>query len=80
MKRTFLPVALGHEEVLGVGRHVKAKREREVCVDLLLHHRHHVERVAHGVEAQDPWQLLKTSPVDRDVKINNQIKSILKPL
>lgn len=29
-------------------------------VDLLLHHGHHVEGVPHGVEAQDPRQLLET--------------------
>ena len=31
-------------------------------VDLLLHHRHHVEGVAHGVEAQDAGKLLETGP------------------
>lgn len=33
-------------------------------VDLLLHHGHHVKRVSHGVEAQDPRQFLKTCPKD----------------
>lgn len=31
-------------------------------VYFFLHHGHHVERVAHGVEAQDPRELLKTCP------------------
>lgn len=33
-------------------------------VDLLLHHRHHVEGVSHGVEAQDARQLLEASSVE----------------
>ena len=31
-------------------------------VDFFLHHRQHVERVAHRVEAQNHWQLLETCP------------------
>lgn len=61
-RTTFLPVALGHEEVLGVRRHVEPQRERKVRVYFFLHHGHHVERVAHGVKAQDPRELLKTCP------------------
>lgn len=68
MRHTLLPVSLGHEEVLGVGRHVEAEREGEVRVHFLLHHRHHVERVAHGVEAQDPRQLLETRSVEGNKK------------
>lgn len=33
-----------------------------MCVDFLFHHGDHVERVAHGVEAQDPGKLFKTRP------------------
>lgn len=57
---TVFALSFAHEEVLGVGRHVEAQREGEVGVDLLLHHGHHVEGVPHGVEAQDPRQLLET--------------------
>ena len=60
--RTLFALSLAHEEVLGVGRHVEAQWEGEVCVDLLLHHRHHVEGVSHGVEAQDPRKLLEARP------------------
>lgn len=65
-KHTFLPVALGHEEVFGVGRHVQAQGEGEVCVDLLLHHGHHVKGVAHSIEAQDAWKFLEACPADRE--------------
>lgn len=58
---TLFALSFAHEEVLGVGRHVEAQREGEVRVDLLLHHGHHVERVPHRVEAQNPRQLLETS-------------------
>ena len=62
MRPTLLAVPLAHEEVLGVGGHVEAQREGEVGVDLLLHHGHHVEGVAHRVEAQDARELLETRP------------------
>lgn len=58
--RTLFALAFAHQEVLGVGRHVEAQGEGEVGVDLLLHHRHHVEGVPHGVETQNPWQLFET--------------------
>lgn len=58
--RTLFALSFAHEEVLGVGRHVEAQREGEVGVDLLLHHGHHVEGVSHGVETEDPRQLLET--------------------
>lgn len=73
LKHTLLPVAFGHQEVLGVGSHVEAKREGEVRVHFLLHHRHHVERITHGVEAQDPWQLLKTRSVDEEGKKKHKL-------
>ena len=57
-RRTLFALPFAHEEVLCVRRHVEPQREREVRVDLLLHHGHHVEGVAHGVEAQDARQLL----------------------
>lgn len=61
--RTLFALSFAHQEVFSVGRHVEAQREGEVCVDLLLHHGHHVEGVPHGVEAQDPRQLFETRSV-----------------
>lgn len=61
-RRTVFALSFAHEEVLGVWRHVEAQREGEVGVDLLLHHGHHVERVPHGVEAQDARQLFEARP------------------
>lgn len=73
--RTLFALSFAHEEVLGVGRHVEAQREGEVCVDLLLHHRHHVEGVSHGVEAQDPWQLFETRSVGAETKDHTGLNS-----
>lgn len=67
-ERTLFALAFPHEEVLGVGRHVEAQREGEVCVDLLLHHGHHVESVSHGVEAQDARQLFETGSKEQKQK------------
>ena len=59
---TLLALSFAHEEVLCVGRHVETQGKGEVRVDLLLHHGHHVEGVAHGVEAQDARELLEARP------------------
>lgn len=64
--RTLFALSFAHEEVFGVGRHVEAQREGEVGVDLLLHHGHHVEGVSHGVETEDPRQLLETRSAEGD--------------
>lgn len=66
--QTFFALSFAHEEVLSVGRHVETQREGKVGVDLLLHHRHHVEGVSHGVETQDAWQLFETRPVGGETK------------
>jgi len=44
-----------------VVRHVQLDREREEGINLLFLHGHHVESVAHGVEAEDVRQLLEAS-------------------
>jgi len=48
--------------LLHIRRHVELERKREMRVDFFLHHRQHVERVTHRVEAQNHWQLLETCP------------------
>jgi len=40
-----------YEVLFHVWRHVKLKRKREMSVDFFLHHRQHVERISHRVEA-----------------------------
>ena len=49
-----------NEVPLHVRRHVQLERKRKVSVDLLLHHRQHVERVSHCVEAENHRQPLET--------------------
>jgi hypothetical protein len=35
-----------------------------MCVDFLLHHRHHIERVPHGVKTQNARKNFETRSVD----------------
>ena len=49
-----------------------------MSVDLLLHHGHHVEGVAHGVEAQDARQLLETGSVGERNRVRLLSKMLLK--
>lgn len=78
MSQTVFSLSFSHQKVLSVGRHVQPQGEGEVRVDLLLHHGHHVKGVAHGVEAQDPWQLLETGSVGmkQDKRVSGDEQSV----
>ena len=77
LARTVLAF-VGHQTALQVARHVQVQREREQRVHLLTHHRVHVERVAHRVEAQDVRQTLEARPVtdSAPVKIDGSHKLV----
>ena len=59
---------VSHEEILSVWRHVELKRKREVRVDFLFHHSHHVERITHCVKTKDARKNLETGPTQLDNK------------
>lgn len=59
---SYTLIVLRHEVFFHIARHVQSQWERKVCVDFFFQHGQHVERVSHGVEAQNVRQLLEARP------------------